>query len=110
MTWRPLPNASEAPDKAVAISDSLDVLIGRLGGAKPSHFTAILSRWEEFVGQQLAEHSTPESLAEGVLVVVIDDGKWLPHLKWLSASITERVNADLGTKTVERLNVRLRAK
>jgi predicted nucleic acid-binding Zn ribbon protein len=60
----------------------------------------VFSRWAEIVGSEIAGHTTPESFADGRLVVRTNSTAWATQLKLLAPSVVRRLNEDLGHGTV----------
>jgi predicted nucleic acid-binding Zn ribbon protein len=67
---------------------------------------SVFGRWAQIVGPELADHTQPESLRDGELVVVADSTAWATQLRLLSAQLVKRLNAELGTGAVQRVKVR----
>ena len=66
---------------------------------------AVFGRWPELVGPEIAAHSTPETFAEGRLVVRADSTAWATQLKLLAATVVRRLNEELGHGTVTVIDV-----
>ena len=56
----------------------------------------VFGRWAELVGAEVADHCTPESFADGRLVVRTDSTAWATQLKLLTPTVVRRLNAELG--------------
>ena len=65
----------------------------------------VFGRWAELVGQEVADHCTPESFDDGRLVVRTDSTAWATQLKLLAPSVVRRLNEDLGHGTVTVIEV-----
>jgi len=87
----------------------LESEIGRLvddrGWELSLRMRGLFARWAELVGDEVAAHCTPESFAEGRLVVRTDSTAWATQLKLLAATIVRRLNEDLGDGTVTVIEV-----
>jgi predicted nucleic acid-binding Zn ribbon protein len=87
----------------------LDTTVGRLvddlGWETDLRVHGVLGRWGEIVGDAIAEHCTPDSFAEGRLLVRTDSTAWATQLTLLAANVVRRLNEDLGTDTVTFLDV-----
>ena len=44
----------------------------------------VFARWPELVGEEVADHCTPESFADGKLVVRTDSTAWATQLRLLA--------------------------
>lgn len=75
-------------------------LVGERGWALPLRMRAVFARWPELVGSEVAEHCSPESFADGTLVVRTDSTAWATQLKLLTPTIVRRLNEELGHGTV----------
>jgi predicted nucleic acid-binding Zn ribbon protein len=65
----------------------------------------VFGRWQELVGVEVAQHCTPESFADGKLVVRTDSTAWATQLRLLAPTIVRRLNEDLGHGTVALIDV-----
>jgi len=61
---------------------------------------AIANKWVELVGEQIAAHTQPLSLKDGLLNVVVASAAWLNELSLLRGPIVQRINELLGENTV----------
>ena len=82
----------------------LDVTVNRLvddhGWDVDLRVAGMFARWPELVGEEVARHATPESFADGTLVVRTDSTAWATQLKLLAPAVVRRLNEDLGHGTV----------
>ena len=87
----------------------LDVTVGRLvddhGWDVDLRVAGMFARWPELVGAEVAHHATPESFADGTLVVRTDSTAWATQLTLLAPSVLKRLNEDLGHGTVTLIEV-----
>jgi predicted nucleic acid-binding Zn ribbon protein len=65
----------------------------------------VFTRWEAVVGQEVGQHVTPESYADGRLVVRTDSTAWATQMKLLAGSVVRRLNEELGDGTVQVIDV-----
>lgn len=65
----------------------------------------VFGRWAELVGADVAQHCSPESFADGNLVVRTDATAWATQLRLLAPTILRRLNDELGHQTVLRIDV-----
>ena len=88
---------------------TLDASLGRLvrdqGWETDLRVHGVFSRWAALVGREVAEHVTPESFADGRLVVRTDSTAWATQMKLLAGNLLHRLNEDLGDGTVEVIDV-----
>jgi predicted nucleic acid-binding Zn ribbon protein len=83
----------------------VDKLVGDQGWALELRVRGVFARWPELVGEEVAAHSTPETFADGKLVVRTDSTAWATQLKLLAPTVLRRLNEDLGEGTVTVLDV-----
>nr|WP_246283584.1 DciA family protein [Nocardioides perillae] len=88
---------------------TLDTTLGRLvadhGWALDLRVHGVVGRWRELVGEEVADHCTPESFADGRLSVRTDSTAWATQLRLLAPTIVRRLNEELGHGTVTFLEV-----
>lgn len=65
----------------------------------------VFSRWEAVVGREVGQHVTPESYADGRLVVRTDSTAWATQMKLLAGAVVRRLNEVLGDGTVQVIDV-----
>ena len=87
----------------------LDSTLGRLvddqGWETELRVHGVFTRWASVVGAEVAAHVTPESYADGRLVVRTDSTAWATEMKLLAGNLVHRLNQDLGDGTVEVIDV-----
>jgi predicted nucleic acid-binding Zn ribbon protein len=87
----------------------LDSTIGRLiaeqGWDTDVRVHGVFSRWEALVGREVAQHCSPESFADGKLVVRTDSTAWATQMKLLAPTVVRRLNEELGDGTVTLIDV-----
>lgn len=88
---------------------TLDTTLGRLvsdqGWETELRVHGVFTRWSAVVGADVAAHVTPESYADGRLVVRTDSTAWATQVKLLAANLVRRLNEDLGDGTIEVIDV-----
>jgi len=87
----------------------LDATLGRLvadhGWELDLRVHGVFGRWAELVGAEIADHCTPESFADGRLVVRTDSTAWATQLRLLAPTVVRRLNEELGHGTVTAIEV-----
>ena len=90
----------------IPISSSLDGVMRSLRGPNRRVVGGLFGRWDEAVGDQVAQHVKPVKLDDGVLVVEVDDPAWATQVKFLSTMITQRL-AEVADVRIDRIDVRV---
>lgn len=75
------------------------------GWEHDARVAAVLSRWPDIAGPEIADHCTPTSLRDGELVLSATSTAWATQLTLLSRDIRDRVNRELGAAVVTRVKV-----
>lgn len=87
---------------------SLEALLDDLGAAPVRETNSLLTRWAEVVGRDMAAHTEPVGIRNGVLVVHTDDPAFGQSLEWREAEFLQRLAVVLGDGVVTGLQVRIR--
>lgn len=66
---------------------------------------AVVVRWEEIVGDQLAQHAHVDSLEDGKLTIRADSTAWATQVKLLRTQLRTRITHVLGAGVVEEIVV-----
>lgn len=67
---------------------------------------AVLARWPELVGAELAAHCQAERFADGELTVRAESTAWATQLRLLAPQLVGRLNAQVGAGTVRVVRVK----
>ena len=94
------------PEEPVSLAVSLDGVVKSLRGPSRRAVGGLFGRWDEAVGEQVAQHVRPVKLDGGVLSVEVDDPAWATQVKFLAPTIIERLAEIAGTR-IEQLQVRV---
>lgn len=92
-------------DDPQPISDVLGGLLSDQGWRERAAIGAVFGRWDQIVGPDLAEHTRPESFADGEVVVLADSAAWATQVRLLAATLVRRLNEELGHGTVATVKV-----
>jgi predicted nucleic acid-binding Zn ribbon protein len=88
---------------------TLDVTMSRFvaeqGWQTELRVHGVFTRWGAIVGRDVAEHVTPESYADGRLVVRTDSTAWATQMKLLAGTVVRRLNEELGDGTIEVIDI-----
>lgn len=88
-----------------AVGDELDRLVARHGWEPDLRVRGVFERWPELVGDDVAAHCRPESLADARLVVRTDSTAWATQLSLLAPTLVRRLNEELGDGVVSVIDV-----
>lgn len=105
---RTVPKSSGAhpDDRDPQLLDSaMKRMISQHGWELDLRVQAVFGRWAELVGDEVASHCTPESLAETRLIVRTDSTAWATQLKLLTPTIVKRLNVELGDGIVTVIDI-----
>lgn len=80
-------------------------MVRRQGWEEPLQTQSVFARWAELVGPEVGDHSTPESLTDGRLVLRAGSTAWATQLRLLAPSLVRRLNQELGHGTVTVIDV-----
>jgi predicted nucleic acid-binding Zn ribbon protein len=87
------------------LGSMVERLVGAQGWELELRVRGVFARWPELVGDEIAAHTTPETFADGKLVVRTDSTAWATQLTYLVPTLLKRLNEDLGEGTVTLLEV-----
>ena len=96
--------------------ESLDAVVRSLrpeaSTSQPASQTAaqmggVFGRWAEAVGDAVAEHVTPIKLDGTKLIVEVDDPAWATQLRFLEATLKQRL-AEVAGATIDSVDVRVK--
>jgi len=65
----------------------------------------LFARWDEIVGEEVAEHAQPVSLKDGELTVQARSTAWATQLRLLQRQLLVKIAAGVGDGVVKRLKV-----
>lgn len=85
--------------------DVVGRLLAERGWTKDVSVGGVMGRWREVVGDDIADHATPRTFEDGVLVVQAHSTAWATQLEFLAPSILGRIASELGEGVVEELRV-----
>ena len=84
-------------------------VLGRLmkarGWEKPKAEATVFGAWEKVVGADIAAHSRPIKLDDGVLTVEAESTAWATQLRMLAAGLLRSIAAEVGHNVVTKLNI-----
>lgn len=89
----------------VLVGDTLARLAAERGWSEPLSVGGVVGRWREVVGDDVAEHCTPETFEDGLLVVRADSTTWATNLRLLTPQLLGRLAHEVGPDVVTEVRV-----
>ena len=87
------------------LGDQVERLVAERGWDLELRVRGVFARWPELVGAEVGAHCTPETFADGKLVVRTDSTAWATQLTLLAPALVRRLNEELGDGTVTLIDV-----
>lgn len=87
------------------VGDQLDRLMADRGWQLDVAAGAIMGRWPQIVGADIAEHVTPVAFELGVLTLRADSTAWATQMRLMSSAVIGRIDEEAGPGTVVELTV-----
>ncbi|WP_370891416.1 DUF721 domain-containing protein [Janibacter sp. GXQ6167] len=94
-----------APRDPALIGDQVDRLVTDRGWGVDVSAGAVMGRWPDIVGPQVAEHCQPVSFEAGVLRVRADSTSWATNLGLMRSEILKQITQVVGPDVVETLRI-----
>ena len=69
---------------------------------------SVFSDWTGLVGELIGAHSRPVDVADGTLVIEVDDPAWASELGWLADDLLASIQERLDTNEINEIRVRIR--
>ena len=101
----PVGERSDAGRDPKLLGDQLESFVVERGWAVDVAVGAVIGRWPQIVGSEIAQHCAPVEFVDGVLTVRADSTAWATQLRLLSSSLLTRLAEDVGEGTVTELRV-----
>src|SRR5262249_53270082 len=92
-------------DDPAPLGAAIDGLVSETGWELAIATGSVFGRWAQIVGPDLAAHTAPDGLTDGVLTVTADSTAWATQVQLLAADLVRRLNAELGDGAVRRVKV-----
>jgi predicted nucleic acid-binding Zn ribbon protein len=97
-------------DDLVPLAASVDEVVRALKGPSAKAVAGVFAGWDDLVGPTVAAHARPVSLADGRLVVEVDEPGWATQLRYLEATLRERLATAIGGAEITAIDVRVRSR
>lgn len=89
----------------VTVAETLERLAVERGWSTELSVGGVIGRWRDVVGDQVADHCTPETFDEGLLAVRTDSTAWATNLTLLVPELLARLASELGPDVVTEVRV-----
>lgn len=86
-------------------ADVVSRLLRERGWTADVSVGGVVGRWREVVGDQVADHCTPETFEDHVLVVRADSTAWATQVRLLVPRLLQRLAQEVGEGVVETVTV-----
>jgi predicted nucleic acid-binding Zn ribbon protein len=90
----------------VAFGSAIRRLVAERGWEDTTTAAGVLANWDKLVGPEIADHSRPESLVDGVLVLVAESTAWATQLRLMTRTMAARLREQVGEGVVTSITVR----
>lgn len=87
------------------LGEQLDQFLVERGWVVDVAVGAVIGRWPEIVGPEIAQHCSPVDFSDAVLTVRADSTSWATQLRLLSSSLLARLSEEVGEGTVSEIRV-----
>jgi predicted nucleic acid-binding Zn ribbon protein len=87
------------------LGEQLDQFVTERGWVGDVAVGAVIGRWPQIVGPEIAQHCAPVDFIDGILTVRGDSTAWATQLRLLSSSLLTRLAEEVGDGTVTELRV-----
>ncbi|MBV7411244.1 DUF721 domain-containing protein [Dermabacteraceae bacterium TAE3-ERU27] len=94
------------PRDPQGIEKVLARVMGDLGWSDGIAMGRVMADWENIVGEAVAEHCTPLSFDEGVLIVRADSSAWAAQMRYLTPVLIGRIHEEIGRNLVTKVEVK----
>lgn len=88
------------------LGETLKTLVRSRGWSAPVAVGSVISRWDQLVGEAIAEHCRPSSFEDGIVQVNCDSTAWATNLKLMKSTIMEVFDQELGKGIVTDIDIR----
>jgi predicted nucleic acid-binding Zn ribbon protein len=102
---QPWSGAGPAGRDPAALGSAPAALVRERNWDRTLRAAGILSRWDQIVGADVAQHCRPERLEAGELVCVAESTAWATQIRLLNRQLLTRIADELGPSVVTRIRV-----
>lgn len=87
------------------VATTLALLLRDFGWTQDVAVGAVVGRWRQLVGDEVADHCTPDTFENGALTVRTDSTAWATQVRLLIPSLLRRLADDVGEDVVREIHV-----
>jgi predicted nucleic acid-binding Zn ribbon protein len=87
------------------LGDQIDAFVAERGWRADISVGAVIGRWAQIVGPEVAAHSHPVEFVEGVLTVRADSTAWATQLRLLASTLHGALTEQVGEGVVTEIKV-----
>jgi predicted nucleic acid-binding Zn ribbon protein len=102
---RARPKEKRSKAEPASFGAAIESFLRVRGWEHDARVAAVMSRWPQIAGPEIADHCAPASLRDGELVLTAESTAWATQLSLMARQIKDRVNADLGAAVVKSVRV-----
>jgi predicted nucleic acid-binding Zn ribbon protein len=88
------------------LGEALQTLVRTRGWTAPVAVGSVISRWDQLVGEAIAQHCRPETFEDGVVTVSCNSTAWATNLKLMKPKIMDVFEHELGKGIVTDIDIR----
>ena len=89
------------------ISSILRPLLKKFGLETQMQTYALIDRWDEVVGYQIASHTLPYQVKFKKLYLYVDSPAWMNQLTFLKEELKNKINREMGEAWVQEIIMRI---
>ncbi|MBI9114849.1 DUF721 domain-containing protein [Sanguibacter sp. YZGR15] len=86
-------------------AETLAALLRQRGWVQEVSVGGVIGRWREVVGDDIADHCTPETFEDHVLVVRADSTAWATQIRLLVPRLLDLMATEVGVDVVQTITV-----
>ena len=87
------------------LGDQLEVFVVERGWQADVAVGAVVGRWPQIVGPDIAAHCAPVEFVDGILTIRADSTAWATQLRMLTSTLMGRLDTETGDGTVRELRI-----
>lgn len=100
-----IPTSTYAGRDPEGVGNVFSRMLAERGWKSPVAIGAVLSRWHEIVGRDIAAHCVPESFDADTVLVRCDSTAWATQVRLITPQVLQRFETELGAGVVKKLSV-----